>query len=423
MLNLRYGAAFDIELWKRHLLPFAIIYVLWLIIFYISGLYDLSLARNNLKFYATLFRSLAIGAIIAIGFFYIIPYFTITPKTNLFLNILVFLILFSIWRQLFNISIRATTLLNNVLIIGQTKETKELAQTIKAHPQLGYYLKKMVDYQKVKIIFDLIDIIIKEKIQTIVTTVDPHRDKNLMRNLYHCLPLKVTLNDLPTFYERVTGKVPVSAIEEIWFLENLMNKEKGVYEAIKRMLDMLGAIVLLILTLPLYPLIALVIRLDSPGPIFYKQKRVSQDGKIFWIHKFRTMIKDAEKDGVQWAKPKDARITKVGYFLRKSRIDELPQLLNVLKGEMSFIGPRPERPEFVFGKNSIERQIPFYQIRHLVRPGLTGWAQINFEYGSSLEDTLEKLQYDLYYLKSRSFLLDLSILLKTIKIVLRRSGR
>ena len=225
-LNLRYGDAFDVKIWKNHLTPFALIYLLWIIIFYISGLYDLALARNNIKFYGTVFRSLAVGAGIAIGFFYLIPYFEITPKTNLFLNILIFLVLFSIWRQLFNISIRTTGLLNNVLIIGKTKESRELAAAIKANPQFGYRVKKMVKYRKVKIIFDLIDLIIKQKIQTIVTTVDPHKNRSFMRNLYHCLPLRVTLVDLPTFYERITGKVPVSAIEEIWFLENLMNKEK-----------------------------------------------------------------------------------------------------------------------------------------------------------------------------------------------------
>ena len=201
-----------------------------------------------------------------------------------------------------------------------------------------------------------------------------------------------------------------------------VNGQKNIYETLRRGLDFVSAFILGLFTLPLYPLLALLIKLDSPGPVFYRQKRVGRDSEIFKVIKFRSMIQEAEKHGAQWAAKNDPRVTKIGKFLRKTRLDELPQLWNVFKGEMSFVGPRPERPEFVFG-TSMQRKIPFYQIRHLIKPGLTGWAQINFQYGSSYEDTLEKLQYDFYYLKNRSFLLDLSIILKTIKIILSGGGR
>ena len=173
-------------------------------------------------------------------------------------------------------------------------------------------------------------------------------------------------------------------------------------------------------SLPLFPFIAAAVKLNSPGNVFYTQKRIGKGGQMFWLLKFRSMVQDAEKDGAKWAEKEDTRITKVGNFLRKSRLDELPQLWNVLKGEMSFIGPRPERPEFV---RELEKQIPFYQTRHLIKPGLTGWAQINFPYGASVEDAMEKLQYDLYYIKHRSLVLDFGVVLKTIKIVLSRGGR
>jgi sugar transferase (PEP-CTERM system associated) len=424
-LYLRYG--FNFEHIKPttanpHFIPFTIIYLTWLLIFYISDLYDLNIARNNLGFYTTLFKALLVNFAVAVAFFYFIPYFGITPKTILFLNIAAFSLLFIIWRQIYNQLLVSTALLDNLLIIGETKESRELKQYIEENPQLGFTVKKSVQPEDIELIFNLIECVVKNKIQTIVTAIDPHKDSNLVRNLYHCLPLDITLYDLPTFYEKITSKVPISAIEEIWFLENLMREKKKLYESAKRVLDIIYAFILGLATLIFYPIVALAIKLDSPGPIFYKQKRVGENSQIFNLYKFRSMVADAEKNGAQWAQEKDPRVTKTGKFLRLTRLDELPQLYNVLRGDMSFVGPRPERPEFVFGVN-LQRKIPFYQIRHLIKPGLTGWAQINFQYGASLEDSMEKLQYDLFYIKNHSFAMDLQIILKTIKIVLSGGGR
>jgi len=406
----------------QHFTPFTIIYLTWLLVLYISELYDLNIARNNLIFYTTLFKAMLVNIGIAVAFFYFIPYFGITPKTNLFLNIVIFVVIFSIWRQVYNRLLISTALLDNVLVIGETKETKDLIRYIEDNPQLGFLVKRVVQPKDIELIFDLIEYIVQDKIQTVVTAIDPHRDTNLVKNLYHCLPLDITLYDLPTFYEKITGRIPISAIEEVWFLENLMRERKNLYESTKRVLDIFYALSIGVITLPLYPFIVLAVKLDSPGPIFYKQKRVGENSQIFNVYKFRSMIDSAEKNGAQWAQEKDPRVTKVGKFLRLTRLDELPQLYNVLRGDMSFVGPRPERPEFVFGVN-LQRQIPFYQIRHLVKPGLTGWAQINFQYGASLEDTIEKLQYDLFYIKNHSFMLDLEIILKTVKIVVSAVGR
>jgi len=419
-LLIRYGADFDFQRWQQHFWPFAIIYFFWLIVFYIAGLYELTLARNNVNFYSTLFRGLMINAGLAIAFFYFIPYFGITPKTNLFLNLIILTLLFSSWRQLYNYLLKASALVNNVLFIGKNKETDQISQIIKNNPQLGYRTIKQINPQDIQTPFDLLEMATQKNIRTIITAIDPHQDSKLVQSLYQCLPLKISFSDLPSFYEKILGKVPISSIGEIWFLENLTESQKNFYEAFKRIFDMLIAFTFGVISLILYPLITLAIKLDSPGPIFFKQRRIGQDGQIFKVIKFRSMIKEAEKNGAQWADQQDHRITRVGRLMRKTRSDELPQLWNVFIGQMSFIGPRPERIEFV---QQLEKEIPYYQIRHIVKPGLTGWAQVNFHYGASVEDSIEKLQYELYYIKHRSLVLDLSIILRTIKIVLKGGGR
>jgi exopolysaccharide biosynthesis polyprenyl glycosylphosphotransferase len=428
-LFIRYRGDFDFNRWQQHFWPFTIIYLIWLIIFFIAGLYELSLARNNINFYnilLRLLRGLTINAGLAIAFFYFVPYFGITPKTNLFLNLAIFTLLFSGWRHLYNHLIKSSALLNNVLFIGQNKEINQIDQIIKDNPQLGYRAIKQIRPQDIQTPFDLLEMATQENIKTIVTAIDPHQDAKLVQSLYQCLPLKISFSDLPSFYEKILGKVPISSIGEIWFLENLTESQKNFYEAAKRILDMLGAFVFGIVSLIFCPFIILAIKIDSSGPILIKQRRIGQDGQLFILYKFRTMYATAkdgssEPDGKPlYAQPNDPRITKVGKFLRKSRLDELPQLWNVFAGQMSFIGPRPERIEFV---QECEKVTPYYQIRHIVKPGLTGWAQVNFRYGASVEDSIEKLQYELYYIKHRSFVLDLSILLRTIKIVLKGGGR
>jgi exopolysaccharide biosynthesis polyprenyl glycosylphosphotransferase len=188
------------------------------------------------------------------------------------------------------------------------------------------------------------------------------------------------------------------------------------------MIDLISAIVILLLVLPFLPIIVLVIKLDSAGPILFRQKRVGKRGKIYVLYKFRTMTVDAEKNtGAVWAKEHDPRVTRVGEFLRKCRIDEIPQLFNVLAGDMSLVGPRPERPEFV---DKLKEIIPYYSERHFVKPGVTGWAQVRYPYGASVEDAIEKLRYDLYYIKNLTMVFDLIVILETIKVVLfRRGGR
>jgi len=225
-----------------------------------------------------------------------------------------------------------------------------------------------------------------------------------------CLDRRCRVTDQATFVEKYLEEVPAETINAQWFLAADVQSPSG-YDAVKRIIDVLAALVGLALTLPLWPLIGLLIRLDSRGPAIYRQARVGLHGRVFDIWKFRTMHIHAEENGARWAEKNDRRVTRVGRLLRRSRLDELPQLWNILCGEMSLVGPRPERPEFV---QQLSRLIPHYRQRHLIKPGLTGWAQIRYGYGASVEDAHRKLCYDLYYLKHRSIDLDTAILIRTL---------
>jgi len=254
--------------------------------------------------------------------------------------------------------------------------------------------------------------------EIVVATMGTHAGS--VWDLLDCRTRGVKVIDYLTFWERETGRIDLDAIEPSWLVYSGGFRSNVLWRILERSIDLLVSILGLILMSPLMAIIALLIKLDSPGPIFYRQERVGKDDHPFQILKFRSMCADAEQNGApQWTELNDPRVTRVGGILRRTRLDELPQLLNVFKGEMSLVGPRPERPRFVsvFG-----RQIPFYGVRHSVRPGITGWAQINYKYAASLEDAKRKLEYDLFYVKNRSVFLDLAILLQTFRIMLWQQG-
>ncbi len=242
----------------------------------------------------------------------------------------------------------------------------------------------------------------------------------LSRELYQTVLRQVQVIDLPTFSEQILRRVPIAALSELWFLEHVNEAGKKLYEAGKTFFDLALAATLALVFLATFPFVFVSILLAQGWPIFYTQERVGKNGRRFKIIKYRTMIRGAETNGPQFAAESDPRVTPIGKLLRKTRLDELPQVLNVLKSDMSFVGPRPERPELV---EQITEEIPFYNARHLVKPGLTGWAQINFSYAASIEENIKKLQYDLYYIKHRSFALDAAIILKTIPIILSSKGQ
>lgn len=256
---------------------------------------------------------------------------------------------------------------------------------------------------------------------TVIATEHEFSDKDISV-LMKLRASGASVHNLTAIYEEYQSKVPILHLKHGWFINSsgfyLLQNATGL--KIKRLLDLLFSVFLLVLTLPLTLLVALLIKLDSPGPVFYAQSRYGLNSRQFQVLKFRSMIADAEKDGARWAETDDPRITRVGRIIRKMRIDEIPQLWNVMKGDMSFIGPRPERPEFI---SMLEKEIPFYELRHLIKPGITGWAQVMYPYGSSIEDAIQKLQYDLYYIKNYTVLLDFVILMKTLRIIIWQKGR
>jgi sugar transferase (PEP-CTERM system associated) len=242
-----------------------------------------------------------------------------------------------------------------------------------------------------------------------------------MDELLACRIRGIPVIDLAGFYERAKSEVPIDSLKASWLVYGNGFVQGRARRIAKRTFDLLCSTLLLVATSPVMLLAMLAIRLDSPGPVIYRQERVGKGGRIFMCLKFRSMRSDAERDGVaRWAAKNDARVTRVGAFIRKTRIDELPQLLSVLKGEMSLVGPRPERPSFVA---QLREQIPFYDVRHSVKPGVTGWAQVRYSYGASLEDARRKHQFDLYYVKNNSLFLDLLVLIETVSVVLFREGQ
>ncbi|MCU0679414.1 MAG: sugar transferase [Planctomycetes bacterium] len=425
-LLIRYGEQPSPEIWQKHLWPFSLIFLAWLIIFYIADLYNLRLAVNNSAFFRLGLRSIIIAGLLSAVFFYLNPNINIAPKTNLAIFIFVFALLFFFWRRLYNWSLGYYLPKEQVLLIGYNGQVKGLVHALAKNPHLGYRITAVIadsadETLNVPIISDWRQIkeFIRDKhVTTIVLASDLRQSPELRSELFSCLPLKIEFVSLPDFYEKITGKVPIEAITQLWFLEKMNERGKRWFDAVKRAYDIIIALGLLALTLPLWPVIALLLKIENPEPVFFRQNRLGCHGRIFRIFKFRTQrtVDNDPRPSVQ----NDPRTTRIGAILRKTRIDEIPQVLNILAGDMSFIGPRPERPELVA---KLKNEIPFYEERLLVKPGLTGSDQISGEYHSpTREDTLKKLQYDLFYIKNRSIYLDLSIILKTIATVIRRNG-
>lgn len=422
----------DTAIWDLHKGPFFFIHLLWILVFYISGLYDVRTYVSFKSIFSHLFRTMAVGGVLAILIFYLVPNFNITPKTNLLIDIALVTVFLTLWRRLFWVISHKTSKIK-VLFFGVSKEIKEFIQALKKHPQIGYapsvLMNNPASFSEINIPgivtipidHNLIKTINEHNIQLIVASREIMHEENAAKRFYETLPLGVSITDFPAFYETIMEKVPISMITETWFLENLFEIKKKAFEFFKRAFDITFAVILGTLTIIfILPIFCVLIKLNSPGPIFYRQKRTGKNGRVLELAKLRSMIKEAEKDGAKWAGENDKRITKIGKFIRKTRVDELPQLWNVLKGELSFIGPRPERPEFV---EKLQKEIPYYAMRHLVKPGLSGWAQIKLSHGGVGEESMEKLQYDLFYIKNRSFALDLAIALKTLATILKMGGR
>lgn len=416
-----------------HFIPFSVIFIIWLIIFGAFGLYELRFTKNTKRFFYRLLRAVATNIVLAIIIFYLIlPFTEIEPRRNLFIIASLSAIFIAGWRYLFNIFIiRARA--SRLIFFGANKETLELADYLMKNPQLGQRPvafisnedKQQLDSPPLPIFHldsqNIANIVKEMDADAIVVSREIKENAALIKILFQVIPLGIGVIEFPTLHEMLTGKIPLSLIGETWFLENLVGVKKKTYEFFKRLSDLAVAALIGAPAAMIFPFIGLAIKLNSPGPVFYKQTRIGRAGKEFKLIKYRSMVDNAEQlSGFKTVDGLDPRQTRVGTFLRKMYLDELPQIINILKGEMSFVGPRPERPEYVDG---LKQKIPFYEMRLLVPPGITGWAQINMEDDASVEDAPEKMQYDLYYIKNRSFVLDILVILKTIFIVLQRQGR
>jgi exopolysaccharide biosynthesis polyprenyl glycosylphosphotransferase len=370
-----------------------------------------------------------VNLLLGFAFFYLIPVFGIEPRTNLILFFAITLLLIYLWRLAFNRFIARGLFRNRLLYVGPSHDAIALRDLV-AGNTLGFELVCAV-HTTPRVSHDadglhwseekqaIPELVSHERVNAIVLGHDAYEHPDIRESLYRSLSTSAALIDRKELEETLTGRIPLAEVDKAWFLRNLRESEKMWFEAVKRGLDLFFVIPVLLLAGIVTPFVALAIRLSSPGPVFFRQTRVGKHGREFQMIKFRTMRHDPAPQQALFASEGDPRITRVGFILRALRIDELPQVWNVLRGDMSFVGPRPEQPEFV---RQLTDRMPFYPLRHLTRPGLTGWAQVKYKYAGSLEENLVKLQYDLYYVKHRSMILDLAILLKTINIVLRRQG-
>lgn len=343
-------------------------------------------------------------------------------------------VLIALWRLLNPALVGWASTPRRALVVGTDRAAETIIETLRQEARSAYNLIGVVadEDSTGKILngipvigtgADILNYVIRDGVTELILPPTQALTGDMFQGVMDAYERGVVITPMPLLYERVTGRVPVDYVGNHWTVvlpiggTSMLNP----YPILKRLMDILLAFIGLLGFVILLPFIALAIWLSSPGSIFYSQERVGLNGRIFRIIKFRTMIPDAEKQtGAVFAQHNDSRVTRVGRFLRKTRLDEMPQLLNVLKGDMSLIGPRPERPEHVA---RLQQKIPFYRTRHIIRPGLTGWAQVRYHYGADDDDARIKLQYDLYYIRHRSILLDLKILLKTVWQVVRLGGQ
>jgi sugar transferase (PEP-CTERM system associated) len=330
------------------------------------------------------------------------------------------------WRSSYAWLIRQPLLRERAYVLGTGDRANRLVEALRGRPELGMDVVGRSSaigdgsMSREELATGLVERVKRRGVDRVIVCLNDRRGTMPVRQLLDLRLSGIKVEDATAILEKITGKIDVGSLHPSWLIFSDGFRLNPSFLLVRRLGSIALSLTCLLLFLPLIPLIALAIRLTSPGPVLYRQKRVGRSGEIFICYKFRTMRMDAEATtGPMWAEDDDPRITPIGRRLRSLRLDEIPQLWNVLRGDMGFVGPRPERPEFV---EWLSREIPYYHLRHTIRPGITGWAQVRYQYGGSLEDSNEKLKYDLYYIKNVSLALDLFIVLQTVKIVLLGRG-
>jgi exopolysaccharide biosynthesis polyprenyl glycosylphosphotransferase len=400
----RYGNTYFVSQFSIHLEPFLIVLFLWLVIFYIANLYTYKAFGNIIEIAKRVSTGLVVSFCITITIFYIFSrFFALTPKANLIMLTIAFGALDILWRYILRKIFIRKSYRSNILTLAASPLMKEVSEYVNGNPQLGYSL-----YPFNRDMLTLANTIQKYSIAQVVIDGKFFKNNTVTKLLYGILSKQIEITTLTDFYESLFGCIPLSEIEEEWFIREIA-ENKSIYESIKRLVEVAIIILTLPITVPLGLIISCLVAVTSKGSIIYKQERIGKNNQPFTLYKFRTM-KDGQ-DGSLWTSKGDDRVTFIGKFLRYTHLDELPQLFNVFRGDISFVGPRPERTELA----KIYEQIPYYEIRHIIKPGIIGWAQLNYKPSTSIDEARKKFQFDLYYIKNRSFVLDIFIILKTAR--------
>ena len=399
--------------------------------FYLFDLYDFLVMHDRRELVLRLVQALGLAWIALALSFYIFPSLMIGRGVSLIALPLALALMVG-WRISIHWFLGHPDFGERLLIVGSGSLAVEVAREVLNRPDAGYRIvgfigndtellgKSLINPRVIGLTEQLDDIVKQENIDRIVVAMGERRGQFPTNKLLQLsLAGRVNIEEGASFYERITGRVSLNMLRPSWLIFTGRGRQAKIAELSRTLVHWLVALVGALLSLPIVLLTAILIKLESKGPVFYKQERVGKNGRTFVLAKFRSMTVDAEKEGPVWASKGDARTTRVGRIIRKIRVDEIPQFWNILKGEMSFVGPRPERPHFVA---QLAEEIPFYEQRHLIAPGLTGWAQIKYPYGASIEDARQKLQYDLFYIKNHGLILDAVIMFETIKIILFGRG-
>ena len=415
------------NLWYRILLVTVIIQLCM----YYNDLYDFQKDSGLLGLTLRIIQAIGFSCLI-IGFLYFIFPVLILKQGTFFIGLFILLIFLVLWRKIYLTLCKKAIFNNKIFIIGDGHLARLIAEKINSDLDSGYTIAGFFSVNENSPLADdtgvahyrepdkICALARKKGVDQIVVALEEKRKQFPVKSLLDARTQGIEVIDGVSFYERLSGRILVNQAQPSWLIFSEGFKRNIIINWSKRFIDIIFAGIGLILTAPIMGIIALAIKLDSRGPVFFKQDRVGQKEKSYQVIKFRTMCEDAEQDGqAQWAQSDDKRITRVGHILRKFRLDELPQFWNVIKGNMSFVGPRPERQVFV---DQLKERLPYYGERHTVKPGITGWAQINYGYGASEEDALRKLEYELFYIKNHSILFDIYIVLKTVKTVLVGEG-
>ena len=411
-------------LYENGLLKIAAITSLTLLLTYYFDLYEPRRIAENWEVYFRLLLVLSVLSFVLAALIYFSPGFDI-GRNVIVAGISVLTVVLMLWRRAYEWMIGLSLFRERVYVLGSGPRARTVVDAVSsnrdagmeivgwtdegdAQGQLAHFAADLASFRKPK-----------ARIDRVIVAMENRRESLPIRELLDLRLCGVVVDNSSAIMERLSGRLPLEGLypSTLIFAEGF--RVRPSQQLVRRILSFAVSLVALLICLPFIPFIMLAVRLSSPGPIFFSQVRVGQFGRLFTAYKFRTMRQNAEANGAVWAQANDPRVTRIGRLMRKTRLDEIPQLWNVLRGDMAFVGPRPERPEFV---RWLSREISFYDLRHMIRPGLTGWAQVRFQYGASLEETKRKLEYDLYYVKHQSIGLDLLIMFETIKTIVLRRG-